>query len=190
MMLFVRLAATTGARRGEILGLVWSDIDFVQRRVSLVHGIVDGAGGPVRQERKTKNANCVDLDDDTMVLLREHFELCTASAGERGLVVDRLPLFGKPSDMTQPWAPNWVTKRFAVALDHAGVAHFRLHDLRHFVATQMLAAGVSLPVVSTTRASPSGEGVIAARSICSVGVTVAAPAEPQKTSTSTSTAVN
>ena len=47
-----------------------------------------------------------------------------------------------------PWTPNWVTKRFAVVLDQAGVAHFRLHDLRHFVATQMLAAGVPLPVVS------------------------------------------
>ena len=148
MMLFVRLAATTGARRGEILGLVWSDIDFVQRRLSLVDGIVDGAGGPVRQERKTKNPNCVDVDDDTMELVREHFERCTVAAGERGLVVESLPLFGKATDLTQPWAPNWVTKRFGVALDHAGVGHFRLHDLRHFVATQMLGAGVALPVVS------------------------------------------
>ena len=83
-----------------------------------------------------------------MVLLREHFDRCTSTAGERGLVVARLPLFGKPSDMTRPWAPNWVAKRFAVALDHPGVAHFRFHDLRHFVATQMLGAGVALPVMS------------------------------------------
>ena len=102
----------------------------------------------MRQERKTKNANCVDLDDDTMVLLCEHFERCTGAAGERALAVDRLPLFGKATDVTRPWAPNWVTKRFAVALDHAGVAHFRFYDLRHFVATQMLGAGVALPVVS------------------------------------------
>jgi integrase len=40
MMLFVRLAATTGARRGEILALSWADIDFENRRVRLVHGIV------------------------------------------------------------------------------------------------------------------------------------------------------
>ena len=50
--------------------------------------------------------------------------------------------------MTKSWTPNWVTKRFGIALGHAGVEHFRLHDLRHFVATQMLAAGVALPVVS------------------------------------------
>ena len=148
MMLFVRLAATTGARRGEILALSWADIDFVNRRVRLFHGIVEGAGGPVRQERKTKNANCIDLDEDTIALLLAHHGRCCIAADERRLVVDQLPLFGKPSDMIRPWAPNWVTKRFAVALDYAGVAHFRLRDLRHFVATQMLAAGVALPVVS------------------------------------------
>jgi integrase len=148
MMLFVRLAATTGARRGEVLALSWSDIDFVNRRVRLVHGIVDGVGGPVRQERKTKNANCIDLDDDTVTLLREHHNRCRVASDNRKLVVDHLPLFGKPSDMSRPWAPNWVTKRFAVALAYAGVDHFRLHDLRHFVATQMLAAGIALPVVS------------------------------------------
>ena len=90
-----------------------------------------------------------------MELLGEHFDRCTVAAGKRGLVVDRLPLFGKPSDLSQPWVPNWVTKRFAVALDHAGVAQFRLHDLRYFVATQMLAAGVALgPVVSARLVMP------------------------------------
>lgn len=148
MMLFVRLAATTGSRRGEVLALVWADIDFVYRRVRLVHGMVEADGGPVRQERKTKNANCVDLDDDTMMLLHEQRSRCVIEAERRRVGVDVLPLFGKPSDVTRPWTPNWVTKRFAVVLDEAGVAHLRLHDLRHFVATQMLAAGVPLPVVS------------------------------------------
>ena len=49
---------------------------------------------------------------------------------------------------SKPWNPNWVTKRFAVALEAAGVEHFRFHDLRHFVATQMLAAGIGLPVLA------------------------------------------
>ena len=84
LMMFVRLAATTGARRGEILGLSWADIDLVNGRVRLVHGLVDAAGGPVLQQRKTKNANCVDLDAETVELLRTHKEQCTerAAAGE------------------------------------------------------------------------------------------------------------
>jgi len=148
LMMFVRLAATTGARRGEILGLSWADIDLDNARVRLVHGLIDAAGGPVLQERKTKNANCVDLDAETVALLRAHRQRCSTLAAARGAPVERCPLFAKATDVTRSWSPNWVTKRFAVALDQAGVEHFRLHDLRHFVATQMLASGVALPVVS------------------------------------------
>ena len=48
----------------------------------------------------------------------------------------------------RPWLPNRVTKRFITYRQRAGLAHFRLHDLRHFMATTMLAAGVPVPVVS------------------------------------------
>jgi integrase len=147
-MLFVRLASTTGARRGELLGLRWSDIDFENARVRLVRGLVDAAAGPVLQERKTKNANCVDLDADTLTIFRAHHENAVERAVDTGLVVGSCPLFAQRHDASKPWKPNWVTKRFAVALDTAGVEHFRLHDLRHFVATQMLAAGIGLPVVA------------------------------------------
>ena len=147
LMMFVRLAATTGARRGEILGLSWADVDLVNARVRLVHGLIDAAGGPVLQQRKTKNANSVDLDAETVELLRVHREQCADRATARGVPVEDCPLFST-ADVTKSWKPNWVTKRFGVALDRAGVDHFRLHDLRHFVATQMLAAGVALPVVS------------------------------------------
>lgn len=148
LMVFVRLAATTGARRGELLGLRWCDVDLERGRVRLVHGLVDAAGGAVRQERKTKNANCVDLDAETAGLLGEHLAVCTAVAGRAGVEVGMCPVFAGVDDVTLPWNPNWVTKRFAAALHDAGVDRFRLHDLRHFVATQMLAAGVSLPVVA------------------------------------------
>ena len=64
--MFGRLAATTGARRGEILGLSWADVDLENGRLRLVYGLIDAAGGPVLQERKAKNANCVDLDAETL----------------------------------------------------------------------------------------------------------------------------
>jgi integrase len=46
------------------------------------------------------------------------------------------------------WKPNRVTKAFLRARRRAGLREFRLHDLRHFMATEMLQAGVPLPVVS------------------------------------------
>ncbi len=47
-----------------------------------------------------------------------------------------------------PWNPNWVTKQFVAARRQAGLGHFRLHDLRHFMATQMLNDGVSVVTVA------------------------------------------
>jgi integrase len=46
------------------------------------------------------------------------------------------------------WKSNWVTKAFQRHLLAAGLRPFRLHDLRHFMATQMLLAGVPIPIVS------------------------------------------
>lgn len=41
-----------------------------------------------------------------------------------------------------------MTKRFGAHLRAAGLSHFRLHDLRHFMATEMLAAGIPIATVS------------------------------------------
>jgi len=57
-------------------------------------------------------------------------------------------VFGPDADGRRPWLPNQVTKRFIRARRDAGLPHFRLHDLRHFMATQMLAAGVPIATVS------------------------------------------
>lgn len=48
----------------------------------------------------------------------------------------------------RPWNPNWVTKQFINQRKAASIGHFRLHDLRHFMATQMLGSGIAVPVVS------------------------------------------
>lgn len=46
------------------------------------------------------------------------------------------------------WKPNRVTKTFVRYRRAAGCREYRLHDLRHFMATEMLHAGISLPTVS------------------------------------------
>ena len=57
-------------------------------------------------------------------------------------------VFSSEPDGSRPWRPNWVTKRFTARRRAAGIEEFRLHDLRHFMATQMLAAGVPIVVVA------------------------------------------
>jgi hypothetical protein len=49
------------------------------------------------------------------------------------------PSFSGRADGSSPWLPNRTTKGFAAARRGAGLGHFRLHDLQHFMATLMLA---------------------------------------------------
>jgi len=63
-----------------------------------------------------------------------------------GVDFDRLS-FVFSQDRRTPWPPNWVTKRF-IAYRRAAKVDCRLHDLRHFMATTMLTAGVPITTVS------------------------------------------
>ena len=57
-------------------------------------------------------------------------------------------VFSYEPDGSVPWRPDGVTARFVRLRDGLGLSGVRLHDLRHFVATRMLAAGVPVPTVS------------------------------------------
>jgi len=56
-------------------------------------------------------------------------------------------VFSDDADGQRPWLPDRATKLFLGARRAAGLPAFRLHDLRHFMATS-LAAGVPLATVS------------------------------------------
>jgi integrase len=62
--------------------------------------------------------------------------------------LDKCFLFSSDKVGIRPWSPNFVTKRFIGMRRAAGLSHFRLHDLHHFMATQMLDAGVPVPIVA------------------------------------------
>lgn len=141
--LFVVLAATTGARRAQVLGLRWRDVDLDHRRVSFCGGWVEGEHGPVLTTTKNKRRYAVEIDGTTASLF----------AGHLAAFDDPLPdpdsfIFTKAADGRVAWRPNWVTKTFLRYQRAAELRPFRLHDLRHFMATQMLDLGVPVTVVA------------------------------------------
>ena len=145
---YLRLAATTGARRSQLLALRWSDIDLAHSAIGFSRALVEGPGGPVLQPTKNRRTYRVALDQETLATVIEH----ARRHADRGVNAGAEPgegfVFSDDPTGRRPWQPNWVTKRFIRYRQHAGLAQFRLHDLRHFMATTMLAAGVPVPVVS------------------------------------------
>ena len=143
---YLTLAATTGARRGQLLALRWIDVDLVEGSLSIQRSLVEGPDGPLLVPTKTRRSYRVALDAASHELLRRHYLALSTDGGERGN--ENRFVFSSDEAGTRPWSPNSVTKRFIRVRRAAGLDYFRLHDLRHFMATQMLDAGIPIPIVA------------------------------------------
>jgi integrase len=133
--IFFRLAAVSGARRGELCALQWKHIDMQRRTLHIAGQIAHTADGPVQRPTKTHAERRLTLDDVTVRQL-DHMKP-TDATGERYV-------FSHHAAGTPPWQPDYVTRAFvrlAAQLDMTGV---RLHDLRHFAATTMLLNGIDV----------------------------------------------
>ena len=146
---YLRLAVSTGARRSQLLALRWGDVDEERAAVAFTRALVEGPDGPELRSTKTHRTYRVELDAETLDVLIRHRSWATARARSIGveLSTDAFVFSSRP-DGAKPWLPNWVTKRFIAARRAASLPHFRLHDLRHLMATEMLAAGVPIATVS------------------------------------------
>jgi integrase len=123
--LFFLLAATTGARRGELLALRWRDVDLNGGSLAFQRSLVEGLDGPVLAPTKTRRSHRVALDAFSVEALKAQLKRAArpAPAAEPA---DRFVFSIKPDEMT-PWRPNWVTT-FIRCRTVAGLSHFRLHD--------------------------------------------------------------
>jgi integrase len=147
---FLVLAATTGARRGELCGLRWRAINFEDETLTIGSAVVEGVHSKLfEKDTKTHGSRRIAIDDFTLAALRSHFERCEerARACDSVLIRDAF-VFSPDPDGRRPTAPNDVTKEFMRLRDRSGLETVRLHDFRHFAATRLLSAGVSVRTVS------------------------------------------
>ena len=140
-------AALTGMRRGEICGLRWNRVDWDGARVLVAQAIWQVKGDVGEKDTKTHQARWVDIEREGLVILRGRLDRATADAGAAGLELEP-DGFVWSSDLVgrEPWHPDRITQAFGRLARRAGWS-FRLHDLRHYTATELLAAGVPLPTV-------------------------------------------
>jgi integrase len=148
----VHVSASGGIDRRatqSLLALRWSDVDEHRCAVSFTRAQIDGPGAPVLRATKTHRTYRVERDRDTLAVLVAHHARVEAAAAAAGRTLRRDAfVFNVDPDGGRPWSPNWLTKEFIRARRAANLPHFRLHDLRHFMATHMLAAGVPIATVS------------------------------------------
>ena len=134
-MYYIDLA--TGLRRGELLGLKWSDIDLekgdlrVQRQIGRIDGKI------IEMPLKTKNAyRTLPLSTEAIdVLMQQRIK-----TGNSEWVF--------PSPTGGPMSPDSVLHMLHRVLKRAGLPKVRFHDLRHTFATLALQNGVDVKTVS------------------------------------------
>ncbi len=143
LYLFLLVAATTGQRRGELLAFLSGDVDLHHLNLQIQRSLTEGPHGPVLSPTKTRRSNCVALDAATAGALADYKSSLSDDAADAARFV-----FSSDDGLT-PWLPNRVTKAFIRCRRAVGLDTFRLHDLRHFMATDMLSHGEPITVVSS-----------------------------------------
>jgi len=143
------LAALTGMRRGELCALRWSDVDLEHGELDVSRSVVVAVGGLAEKTTKTDRFRRVALDDVGVLLLRQHLANVQKWATEADT---QLPLdayvFSPYIDGSKPFRPDNVTSFFIRVRNSLGLSDVRLHDLRHFTATQLIGAGVDVRTVA------------------------------------------
>ena len=138
----VMLAALTGARRGELCALRWTDVDLATGTVTIARSIIDLPDRVEEKSTKTHAERTISLGAPGVEMLALHRAQidARARAGEVDIPADAF-IFSERLDCTTPIRPDRVTHFFARVRDDLGLKHVHLHSLRHFVATQLAAAG-------------------------------------------------
>lgn len=146
---FITLAALTGARRGELAGLRWSDVSMPSQTLHIPRSAYYTPTEGIRfKTPKTGHHRRVSLDDLSIAVITEQMERLLSQAAAIGIeeVADPFLFFGDPTGAF-PWHVDTPSKAFRNVCDSLGM-NWHLHQLRHFSATQLIAAGVDVRTVS------------------------------------------
>jgi integrase len=143
------LAALTGMRRGELCALRWSDVDLEHGVVEVARSLVVIPGGVAEKTTKTDRSRRVALDPVAVALLQQHKARVEQSIEEaHGRLAEDAFVFSPFVEGTTPFRPDNVTSFFIRVRNEVEAPTVRLHDLRHFTATQLIGAGVDVRTVA------------------------------------------
>ena len=132
------LELTTGLRRGELLALLWSDLDPQNRSISVTKSVSRLNGELVVSQPKTQHSI------RTLLIPQQAVDLLVQ---EHNLHPNNPYMFPSPTTGTM-YSPETVARIHKRILRDAGLEDCRFHDLRHTFATVALQNGVDIKTLS------------------------------------------
>lgn len=142
------LMLVTGLRRGEALGLRWTDVDLDAGKLRVVQQRTEVRGASVLGTPKSRRSRRIlPLDEATITMLRKHqADQDAVRTTGVGAWLETGHVFTMPDGRLI--RPEFATRNFQRLAAKLGLPVIRLHDLRHTNASLALDAGIDLKVVS------------------------------------------
>lgn len=149
LALYLRIAALTGARRGQMCAIRWSHLDLDKGTIRWTRALAVVKGGVAEKSTKSGNEWPVALDEGTVTLLRKEQLRARERALSAGVALpDDAYVFCRDTAGVKPWHPSGATQRFGALRAKLSLEHVKLKHLRNYLVTEMLDAGADPTVVA------------------------------------------
>ena len=151
--LLLYLTMVLGWRRGELCALRWTDVNLNDGYITIERS----HWGTVEKRTKTNQTRRVALDQHSVDKLKELRRRRQAACAAIGVEWSRNSfVFSRAADGSAPLTPASVTQRYRKLARKLGLRSTRLHSLRHYSATELIAANVDVRTVAGRLGHGSG----------------------------------
>lgn len=136
-------------RRGEILGLRWTDVSLKERVIHIRQSVTKVSGRDLIFLKPKTNSSIrpINIDEDVVAALKRRKSEQNQNKLLFGSKYDNQHNLIFCKENGKPFLPQYATRQFNEIAKKVDLSHFRLHDLRHTHATLMLKAGVHPKIV-------------------------------------------
>ena len=143
------LAIHTGMRQGELMGLMWNDLDWERKTLDVRRQVRHFKGGGYTFSKpKSKSGNRrITIGEQTLSVLQEHKTQQMKEIQVTGEEWENLNLIF-PSGVGTPLTASNIRRAFRKLIKASGLHKIRFHDLRHTAVSLMLNHGIPVLVVS------------------------------------------